>query len=162
MKDRSGFSLIEMIVVVVIIAILASAAIPVLQNIAGSGRNVATKGALGAVRIAITTYRVSESANNRPATWPAVGQVRDTLDDATGPKVMQTGELPNNSWALVDIDPTKRANADNVFGVAPATLKGTNCDSGGVFGWCYNATNGEVWANTANNGGLGGPTENNF
>lgn len=159
-RNRRGFTLIELVIVVTILAILASVAIPVLQNVAGNARNSAAKGAVGAIRTALTTYRVSESASNRAAAWPSVGQVRDMLDDATAPKVMQNGELPDNPWALVDANATKRANADDINDMNIA--KGTLCDSGGLFGWCYNSLNGLFWANTANNGSLGGTTENNF
>ena len=160
-SNRSGLSLIELAIVLVILAILASVAIPVLQNIDASARNSATKGALGAIRTAIAAYYVSEAANNRPATRPTVGQVRDMLDDVTGPKVMQTGELPNNPWALVDT--VKRANADNVTDATGLPIvKGDSCNANGLNGWCYTPNNGQFWANTANNGGFGGATENSF
>lgn len=45
---KKGFTLIELAIVVTILAILAAAAIPALQNIAGGARNSATRGAFWA------------------------------------------------------------------------------------------------------------------
>jgi type IV pilus assembly protein PilA len=62
---KKGFTLIELIIVIVILGVLAVVAIPRYQNITGEANTAAEKGVVGGVRSGIHTYYVG---NDR--TWP--------------------------------------------------------------------------------------------
>lgn len=64
-KQHSGFTLIELVIVIVILGLLAATALPRFANLTGEAEQAATQGALGAVRSA---------AGIAHATWLATGQ----------------------------------------------------------------------------------------
>lgn len=71
MKRRDGFTLIEIIMVIVVLGILAAVAIPKYYDIQSDAKTAAEKGAVGGVRSGIHTYFISNK------TWPS------SLDSAT-------------------------------------------------------------------------------
>ncbi len=67
-KKTSGFTLIELIMVIVILGILAAVAIPRFFNLSTDARRSARDGVLGGVRAGIQTY-LADSANTSRS-WP--------------------------------------------------------------------------------------------
>ena len=65
MKERKGFTLIELIMIIVILGILAAVAIPKYLDLSYQAKSSAEKGVVGGVRAGIMTY----FANNK--TYPA-------------------------------------------------------------------------------------------
>lgn len=65
-KKEFGFTLIELIMVIVILGILAAVAIPKFFNISGDAKTAAEKGVVGGVRAGIQTYM----ANDTNHSWP--------------------------------------------------------------------------------------------
>jgi len=100
MRNKKGFTLIELVIIIVALGILVSVSIPKYKNIVADAREASCKGALGGLRSGVSIYY---------------------------------------------------ANQALVTGVTKGTIVGTRG------GWAYNATSGEIWANTATAAG-----ENNY
>ncbi len=124
---RKGFTLIELIAVVVILAILAGVALPKYFDYAAQSKASACKGVLGGVRAGIANY-YSNGAISGTAAYPTLAQLQ-----AVG-TVMQD-VLPEN--------PYKSSAA-----IAAATWAATPPVSG-ANGWNYDASNGKFWANSS-------------
>ncbi|MFH0886682.1 MAG: prepilin-type N-terminal cleavage/methylation domain-containing protein, partial [bacterium] len=63
MTRSKGFTLIELIMVIVILGILAAAAIPRYIDLTGQAKEASLKGSLGAIRSAISITYASNAAN---------------------------------------------------------------------------------------------------
>ena len=65
-----GFTLIELVMVIVILGIMAAIAIPKFVSLQDSAREAAADGAIGAIRSAVSMY-YGEQATTGTATFPA-------------------------------------------------------------------------------------------
>lgn len=136
--NRKGFTLIELVTVIVILGILSAVALPVYLDYRQDAKIAACKGVLGAVRAAIANYYAKSATDSGGGVlkYPALADL-----STVGNVMLDT--LNDNPF---DTDTTK----NNV--VASSSAKGTVSGTSG--GWCYNATNGQFWANT-NTSGIG-------
>lgn len=131
-RTRSAFTLVELIVVIVVLAILSGVAIPKYFDYAAKARESACKGTLGAVRSAIANFYSNQLVNSGTGTYPSLVQMQ-----AVG-TVMQE-PLPANPY-----------NNSNI--IASATYNATTPPVSGSAGWNYDATNGKFWANSNTSG----------
>jgi prepilin-type N-terminal cleavage/methylation domain-containing protein len=69
---KSGFTLIEIIIVVAIIGFLAAIAIPQFQNLSGQAQRNSTKAGLGAVRSALALRYAASATGGAAAAFPTV------------------------------------------------------------------------------------------
>ncbi len=132
--SRSGFTLIELIIIIVVLGILAAVAIPKYQDISNEAKAAACKGALGNLRSGISIYYANQIVKTGTATWPPIDSVQNV-----GTVIIQS--LPANPYQL-----STNAPDSIVTGVTKGVVVGTRG------GWAYKASTGEIWANTGDSG----------
>lgn len=66
MKDRRGFTMIELVLVITILGILAVSALPNFIDVATKARQASRDGVSGAVRAGIALYRADDLVRNGP------------------------------------------------------------------------------------------------
>jgi len=124
---RRAFTLIELIVIIVVLAILDGVAIPKYIDYTANAKASAAKGTLGAVRTAIGNFYANSALTGTPA-YPTLVQLQ-TLGT-----VMQEA-IPNNPY-----------NSDNT--IAAAVWAATPPTSG-VNGYNYDVGVCRFWLNSA-------------
>ena len=129
-KNKSGFTLIELVIIIVVLGILAAVAIPRYMDITAQARLSACKGALGGLRSGVSIFYANQAVTTGTATWPTLAQLQV-------PGVVMEQAIPANPYQL----PTNAPDSI-VTGVTKGVIVGTRG------GWAYLATTGEIWPNT--------------
>lgn len=88
MRKKKGFTLIELVMVIVILGILAAIAIPKFISLAENARRASCQGSLGALRTAISAYYAQQAVTTGSAAFPANISVLSTY--------MAEGAIPAN------------------------------------------------------------------
>ncbi len=96
-KRNSGFTLIELVMVIVILGILAASFAPKFLDMSTEATTATQKAAHGAVKSALTVY-----VGKNKGTFPSLTQLADTVDGG----VVDTVNTPVEG-VEVDIDGTK-------------------------------------------------------
>ncbi len=133
-KANGGFTLIELVIIIVILGILAAVAIPRYSDISGEAREASARAALGGLRSGIAIWYATQAVQTGTATWPTLVQL------STIGSVMEHS-IPANPY---------QAEANAPDSIVTGVVKGTTVGARG--GWAYNAATGEIWPNTSGSG----------
>ncbi len=132
---KRGFTLIELVMVIIILGILAAVAIPAFVNLSGQARISACQASLGGLRSGVAIWYARSATGGTPA-YPALADFTNTT--STTP-VMQNFSIPAN--------PFYAADTTNPKTIIAATATAHYTTTGG--GWMYSSSNGDIWGNTA-------------
>jgi MSHA pilin protein MshA len=75
MNKQRGFTLIELVVVIIILGVLAAVAVPRFTDLSGDARNAAAKGVAGAIASGTSMNYAARQAGNAAATLMNVANV---------------------------------------------------------------------------------------
>lgn len=131
-SGNGGFTLIELIAVIVVLAIMAGVAIPKYIDYSTKARESSAKGTLGAVRSGVANFYANSAVNGTPG-WPSLAD----LETFGAAGVMQE-PIPPNPY-------------NNSADVVAATWAATPPVSG-TAGWNYDVATGKFWANSNTTG----------
>ena len=163
--NSKGFTLVELIMVIMIVAILAAVGIPQFQNYKAEAKVAATKHLLGVIRTAINAqaiqlqFRCGAAAGTFP-TYAAVLAGTTIGNGCTTPAQVPTAAegriLADVNFPAMPYSPTGSnvvLDCHDAGGLA-SCVRGTGCAvAGGVSEqWCYNNVTGDFWADSATAG----------
>ena len=166
---QNGFTLIELVMVILLLSVLAAVAIPNYIDMRTDAKNAATKGGLGGLRssilIAVAAIALREDPSLSPPKYPTYAEFSANVFNGSHPVLSGTFFMenatgfPDNPWTRSSATAAERKNIYDCNGIAKAgLLTFGNADRG----WCYKETTGEIWPNSDNNGSGGTLTENYY
>jgi len=136
MKVRKGFTLVEILIVVVILGILAAIVIPQFSDASTDAKESALRSNLQTIRSQIELYKIHHNdalpgAGGLSFTNALTGQSNVDGDSGTdyGPYLKSMPENPFNDSASVDVDGTVGDDSD---------------------GWHFDSSNGDFCADDSN------------
>lgn len=129
-RVRRGFTLIELIAVIVVLAIISVVAVPRFFDHSVKAKESACKGTLGVVRSSISNFYANQAVNGS-ARYPTLVEIQ------TAGTVLQD-TVPANPYN----------NSATIAGVSWTSSNPTS----GAAGWNYDASTGKFWANSNTSG----------
>ncbi len=134
-RRRLGFTLIELIAVIVVLAILAGVAVPRYFDYTDRARSSAVQGTLGNVRSAIQNFYANASLTGTPA-YPTLVQIQTigaVLQD-------QMPQNPYNNLSTITAATSVEWNARTVTGTAGWRYFVDNTTNPPTYGFYINST----------------------
>lgn len=189
-KATRGFTIIEMIIVILLAAILAAIAIPQFIDYRKEAKDAKTNQFLGAIRVGIANQYAQQilRCGARAGDWSKAASIAandvtvgagapclgSTLANVTAEKkFVADATFPDNPWsnnlaASRSVTACVDAGGGNGIGGGCTRCAAAGCNNaaGHTQGWCYNEYTGDFWADSANNflngGAANSGTECNF
>ncbi len=128
--DQAGFTLIELVIIIVVVGILSGAAVVSYQDLTGNAKKGSLKSSLGGMREAISSWQMNSILKTGADVYPSLAEI-----STPGEVLLFT--IPSNPYQSGDNAPDSI-----VTGVSRGTVVGTRG------GWAYDPVTGEIWANT--------------
>jgi len=150
-KDKKGFTLIELMIVVAIIGILAAIAIPNFLKFQAKSKQSEAKTNLKAIYTAETGYYGENNTYNSfdRVNWQPVGTARFTYSLGSDNGITAPTPGPGTSFVIT---PTGSTYTDASFtGATPARLVGANNFNAGAVGNIDNDGDVDQWTINDNN-----------
>ncbi len=139
-RASAGFTLVELLIVVIILGILAAVVIPQFQSVTAEAKESALRSDLATVRQAISLYRVQhDEVYPGQGGWSEFVTQLTTGTDAGGAPGTKYGPYLRNGFPTNAVTGT---TAGKTVTTMPATPSGSEA-------WVYCTTNGELRANVA-------------
>lgn len=128
-RRTTGFTLVEILIVVVILGILAAIVVPQFTKATDDASSTATYDTLNRVRRAVEIYHARNNSQ-----WPDASAGNGTWGGLNGPDSPFMREAPLNQWV-------GKVNGRVI-------VIGTGPDTGyqDQYGWIYDPATGDVWA----------------
>jgi prepilin-type N-terminal cleavage/methylation domain-containing protein len=168
-RVESGFTLIELVMVILLLAILAAIAIPNFIDFRTDAKNGTTYGALGTLRAAVAIGMASIQTKEDPTLptpkYPTLLEMQNNGYTVSHPQLSATHILdpalgiPKNPWSLSTLAAAFHNSIINCSSAKTIIFSTSGQD---YRGWCYRETSGEVWANSDRNGAGPEKTENAY
>ena len=140
---ETGFTLVELLIVVIILGILAAVVIPQFNTAAAESKESALASNLATIRQAIEMYKVQHNDAYPGST--ITDQLTNTTDVAGATTGTKYGPYIRNSFPK---NPIANDAVVSVVTTGPAAASGTQ-------GWVYNSVTGEFRANSTGAGPSG-------
>jgi len=132
-KTSLGFTWVELLLVIAVLSILATIAIPKIYNYTNLAKTTATESILGTTRTSISTFVLNSIADTGSSLFPTHTQM-------TNGNVLDDTMLPNPY------------TGDNAIRDASGTWEEGEIPISGPEGWAYDDVVGKFWANSDVNG----------
>lgn len=148
MRAKRGFTLVEILIVVVILGILAAIVVPQFTQASTEAKENSLRSNLQSIRSQIELYKVQH--NDVP---PTLGNFEaqmiytsDYTGLTTGTKVRDMNAVPPAQFGpYLERIPPNPFTGLNTLGAATAST--VAADDPPTVGWWYDAATGELWAN---------------
>jgi len=99
-KEKSGFTLIELIMVIIILGVLAAVAVPKFKDLGDSAKTSSEKGVVGGVRAGIQTYMAQHASYYFPSALDDHANSSDcSTTDPCFDNVLSQGGITDDDWA---------------------------------------------------------------
>lgn len=130
-QSRSGFTFVELAIILIVLAILAAIAIPKYSNTPSEAKESACKSALKNLRSGITIYYTNRAIKGDSAHYPPCDSLMKV--GCIFPNGVPRNPFQNDSYAPDSIIATEQPRGITI---------------GDVGGWAYNSNTGDIWPNT--------------
>ncbi len=161
-ENEKGFTLIELITVIVVLGILSAVAVTRFQDLTQDANISSTKGNLGSIRAGIHLLHAKillagVSASNPE--WPTVAELNNNaLDGATRPAILanlKVVEGPSGGVCASVCLPEDLVSTQATLAARKTVLTATTAQAdtrtppGGAGGWAYDPATGQFYVNQA-------------
>ncbi len=138
---RRAFTLIEMLIVVIIMAVLAATIIPQFASSTTDAQNSSLNFSLHTMRSQVEMYKIQHLGN-----YPSLAKYVDQMTLPTNISGGTTGDTPYGPYITDEVPKNPFNDSNTLVAVATAGTKPVAVVAGGA-GWQYDETTGAIWPN---------------